>query len=357
MSSPVPAETAASNGAGNILSGEHWTRQPIEPRTDDADSSYEEDIVSSTASLSSSILEYRTIQGRTFHSERSWTARYWGPNDERQNECMDIIHHLLTLVMEGKLFRAPLDGKKIQKVLDVGTGTGMWAIDFADAHPHAEVIGTDISPIQPSWVPPNLRFEIEDATQPWTFRPGSFDLVHMRYLFGSIADWAELFRQAYRVLRPGGYVESFEADAHVTSEDGSIAAGSPLDQWAKVFAEGGKKFGRSFLVVEEDLQRKGLEAAGFTNLVEWNFNCPMTGWPADRRLRELGEYCHLSMEQDLEGMILYTFKQIMGWSTEEIHAYIAHLRRQLRDKSVHPIFKLRCIYAQKPADAPPAPDA
>ncbi len=29
--------------------------------------------------------------------------------------------------------------------------------DFADANDGAEVIGTDVSPIQPSWVPPNLE--------------------------------------------------------------------------------------------------------------------------------------------------------------------------------------------------------
>lgn len=29
--------------------------------------------------------------------------------------------------------------------------------DFADDHPEATVIGTDISPIQPKWVPPNLK--------------------------------------------------------------------------------------------------------------------------------------------------------------------------------------------------------
>lgn len=33
-------------------------------------------------------------------------------------------HHLLTLVLDGKLFRAPLDENKISKVLDIGTGTG-----------------------------------------------------------------------------------------------------------------------------------------------------------------------------------------------------------------------------------------
>lgn len=48
------------------------------------------------------------------------------------------------------------------------------------------------------------------------------------------------------------------------------------------------------------------------------------------------------------------FKQVLGWSHVEIHAYLAHLRRQLRDKSVHPVFKIRCIYAQKPESAPAA---
>ena len=34
---------------------------------------------------------------------------------------------------------------------------GLWAIDFADEFPEAEVTGTDISPIQPTWIPPNLK--------------------------------------------------------------------------------------------------------------------------------------------------------------------------------------------------------
>lgn len=35
-------------------------------------------------------------------------------------------------------------------MLDLGTGTGIWAIDFADEYPSANVIGTDLSPIQPT---------------------------------------------------------------------------------------------------------------------------------------------------------------------------------------------------------------
>ncbi len=51
-------------------------------------------------------------------------------------------------------------------------------------------------------------------------------------------------------------------------------------------------------------------------------------------------------------MILYVFKQVMGWFTEEVNAYISYLRQQQRDKSVHPVANLRLIYAQKPLDAP-----
>jgi len=83
-------------------------------------------------------------------------------------------------------------------VLDIGTGTGIWAIDFADEHPSTAVLGTDLSPIQPSLVPPNCRFEVEDATDEWVYPPDCFDFVHIRSLFGSIEDWPALYQQAYQ---------------------------------------------------------------------------------------------------------------------------------------------------------------
>lgn len=44
---------------------------------------------SSTASITSTILQYRTIQGRTFHSEK-FNTEYFAPNDDQQSESMDI---------------------------------------------------------------------------------------------------------------------------------------------------------------------------------------------------------------------------------------------------------------------------
>ena len=55
----------------------------------DVDSAFNESIRSSTASITSSILNYRTLKGRTYHSERG-NALYWGSNDEGSQDSMDI---------------------------------------------------------------------------------------------------------------------------------------------------------------------------------------------------------------------------------------------------------------------------
>lgn len=64
----------------------------------------------------------------------------------------DLQHHLFILTLDGRLGLAPPNDpdSKVKRVLDVGTGTGIWAVDFGDEHPEAQVIGVDLSPIQPS---------------------------------------------------------------------------------------------------------------------------------------------------------------------------------------------------------------
>lgn len=57
---------------------------------------------------------------------------------------------MLQIILDHKLHLAPLDAKP-HRILDVGTGTGIWAIEMADRYPSAEIIGTDLSPTQPSW--------------------------------------------------------------------------------------------------------------------------------------------------------------------------------------------------------------
>ncbi|KAL5613289.1 hypothetical protein FOVSG1_002352 [Fusarium oxysporum f. sp. vasinfectum] len=339
----------AVTDVSGLLPPEHWAE--VAEELGDTDSALGDDTAESTASITSSILQYRNINGRTYHRDIG-NAQYWGTNDEKQNESMDINHHVLTLLLDGALYLAPIP-KDIKNAIDIGTGTGIWAIDFADNFPDAQVIGTDVSPIQPGWIPPNLRFDIEDCTQEWTFAPNSQDYIHFRWLVGSIVDWDQLFKEAYRCLKPGGYIESHEALSRMDCDDGTITEKSAMHQWGKFFVEGGKKIGRSFTIVEDGVQRSAMEKAGFVNLVERDFKVPIGGWPKDPKMKEIGKYAQATLEQDIEGYVLFMANTVEGWTKEEVEVYISMLRRELRQGNMHPYYWQKVVWAQKPKKVRP----
>lgn len=116
-----------------------------------------------------------------------------------------------------------------------------------------------------------MRFEIEDCCSEWTYPRSTFDYVHMRYLVGSIVDWTALYKEAFAALKPGGWLESFEGSPHMVSDDGTVPERSAISQWGKFFEEGGRAMGRTFMVVQEGVQKKAMEEAGFVDIQEWDF--------------------------------------------------------------------------------------
>lgn len=118
----------------------------------------------------------------------------------------------------------------------------LWAIDMADKFPGAQVIATDLSPIQPEWVPPNVQFQVDDCETAWDFSQ-SFDLVHMRNLAGSIADWPQLVKAAYNNLNPGGYLEVVDWQKCQT-DDNSLSQDSKLFKWQDEVRSAAATFGR-----------------------------------------------------------------------------------------------------------------
>ena len=165
----------------------------------DRDSTYGESTFSDTTSISSSVLQYSYENGRRYNAFRGG-VNYVLPNDEEEQDRLDLTHHLWLLVGGGDIIKAPIQSP--QKVLDLGTGTGIWAIEFGDRFPSAEVIGTDLSVIQPVWVPPNVKFEIDDCEDEWLYRKNSFDYIHTRNLVGAIKDWPNLIKNVYEFVLP-----------------------------------------------------------------------------------------------------------------------------------------------------------
>lgn len=149
-----------------------------------------------------------------------------------ENNRLDLQHHVFYLTLNGRLFTAPIpEEKKLHRVLDVGTGTGIWAIDFADDHPESEVIGIDLSPPQAQLVPPNVVFEIDDLEETWTFqRP--FDFIFGRMTVGAFIDYRRFFQQAFDNLTPGGWVETLDIVNPIKADDNSMPPETALLQWS-----------------------------------------------------------------------------------------------------------------------------
>lgn len=216
------------------------------------------------------------------------------------------------------------------------------------------------------------RSEIDDCTQEWMFTPGSYDYIHIRYLVGAIPDWDHVFQQAFKTVAPGGWVESFEASPHIESDDGTVTPDMALGQWGNIFIEGSKKTQRSFSVLDDGVQRKAMEAAGFVDLQEWNFKvskaagttspsdmgennadktparqCPLSPWAKDAKYREIGQFGELFATQDTEGFLTFV-SSILGWSMEKFQVYIAHFRREIKDRRNHPYFRIKVVWGRKP---------
>ncbi|KAK2782269.1 hypothetical protein FQN51_004660 [Onygenales sp. PD_10] len=305
------------------------------------DTAYDDELSQYSTTVTSSVVDYPTLHGRRYHAYRE--GRYMLPNDEQEADRLDIHHALINKVQGDKLYLAPLKGNP-QRALDLCTGTGVWAIDFADQHPTAEVIGNDLSPTQPSLVPSNLKFVVDDVEDEWAYESKPFDYIHGRFLVGAIRDWPRLMRQAFNCTKPGGWVEFQDWDGQISSDDGSVKDTNILklqDTVKQVFVDMG-------INCNPGAEYKNwLEAAGFTNIATKAIKVPLGTWPKDPNLKKIGALSLLQHLEGIEGIAIAPLTKI-GWSPEEIQALLTKARADLHDRKVHSYFIYHIAYAQKP---------
>ncbi|KAI1939426.1 hypothetical protein LOZ66_002738 [Ophidiomyces ophidiicola] len=304
----------------------------------------EDDNFNATDELPYELIDYPFDYGRRYNAFQE--GEYWAPNDDVQQNQMNISHCMFYQLLGGKLTDAPVP-TGIREVIDLGTGNGIWAIEFADEHPSANVTGIDFSAIQPNRLPNNCSFIVDDVCEKWCYPINHFDLVHIRQLYGSVANWPSLYASTYRHLRPGGWIDQQEMSVEFKSDHGPLPYDHPLRRWSKLMLEAGEISGKTFRIV--DRVRDHLLDAGFFNIVEKRHKVPVGTWPTDERMSMLGKLNLDQIKAGIDGWTIMPFMRELRWSYVDMRDFIEDIMDALHDPNLHAYIEVTSIYASKPS--------
>ena len=127
----------------------------------------------------------------------------------------------------GNLLPPVIDLTKVQRVLDIGCGSGEWARRLVKAYPHLHVVGIDTSlhliheatslAVAEGLI--GLSFYQFTTTQPLAFPSESFDVVHVHSLasFISTAMWSRILEEMLRLLKINGWINIVDYEQGSTS--------------------------------------------------------------------------------------------------------------------------------------------
>lgn len=240
------------------------------------------------------------------------------PNDEPEQTRLSILHQIYLIILEGKLTKAPIK-PNVTRILDVGTGPGDWAFAIGEQYPDAEVIATDISVFDDDSdcaSPPNVTFEIDDAEGEWAYQE-PFDLIHFRGLSGAFSDWPGIYLQAFKHLKPGGYIEVTEFDI---AGDRLRTPNAPPNSYLSIYMSAIRSAAEAagYPRNMEHLRPSALSAVGFEGIQTHDIDVPVGTWPDDPLKKTLGKMTLICYLEGLEALGLRQLTRREVWTAESV---------------------------------------
>lgn len=290
---------------------------------------------SSTKPLSGSVLEQYFENGRQYCNDT-----YYMPNDETEHTRLAIAHQAFLLCLDGQLTTARIH-QDVKRILDVGTGSGDWAIAMGELYPDAEIIATDITIFQSVEVPPNVVFQLDDAQEEWTYTE-PFDFIHIRGLAGAFSDWPNIYVKAFDHLKQGGFLEI--ADIGFSQVSVNIRD-SYMDVFNGACQSAAEKAGTSCGL--EHMKRNGLAAAGFANIRPVTIQVPLGTWSSDRTEHLLGKMTLIAILEGLEAVSLRHLTKEMAWKAEDVRELCERVKSEVIRPEAHAVAPFQFLVARR----------
>ncbi|CAJ2505431.1 Uu.00g128250.m01.CDS01 [Anthostomella pinea] len=279
-----------------------------------------------SATLDTYLNDHLYQGGRRYHSYRE--GRYALPNDEIEQHREEVMHILVMDILDNNLFLAPMS-EPPTKIMDLATGVGLWAVEMGDRFPDATILGVDLSPIQPTSVPPNVSFQIDDVEDTWV-HDTDYDFIHMRESSAYMKSTPTVVENSFAHLRPGGWLELQEFHWEAIAEDGTISPTNAVNAYLEAMYEYGRLEGREINIVPKmgELMRK----AGFVNVQCRTFQVPYGKWPREERQKRRGAYMVATCQILIPAC--NSLLSTMGMPEEQVDAMFAGIGEMLHDHTV-----------------------
>lgn len=162
-----------------------------------------------------------------------------------------------------------------------------------------------------------------------------------------MGDFDHLFKQAYKSLKPGGYLEMQSFLIKLFADDDSLDKAVHSIPWVANIQEASAKFGKPMTSVPE--WKDKMINAGFEDVVAKVVKVPMSPWPKDPKLKEIGRYMQAEQLQAMPSYTHALLSRVLGWESKEIEVVLAQVSAELKDRSIHQYGKVYFVHGRKPS--------